>query len=636
MSDLKTVLQRELLEISRSTTSLIVLLFLCAAYPTGLLALSKGLHDSQGSGATPIKIAVKGDASVASKCFATNNVTVVTLKKGEDAEAQVLAKQLDAVVTIPSGLGSKNQTDAPVVIKTRTGQAGFMTGARLDAALDYLHRQLLSERLAAEHLDQPWFTRVEAERVKNNLTRAGKFVVITLPFLLTTIVTVMCVSYAVDSVSGERVRKTWQPLLVSAIDRNSLLWGKLICTVMTAMLGVFVCVGSLLACSAYAVQNGFGDSIRFEWQEAGIALLFALPLAAFLSAMFFFICSCAKSTQEAGLFTTATTMVLTLIPLAAVVPPKYVAPALYMMPVINDALCISESLQQGVSVVHFLATLVSSCALAAVFVYGCTKVLQSETLLWNVQVPIEYRRDYLGTTVALLTAVFLLFFYLGQLLMAADAFVGTIATQLLLFAVPAWLTIKRARLPMAETLSLKRVPWWLLLGAALLAPATTALAMGISLAQNVILPAPEQFDKLLKEFILQGHPLWQTVLAMAITPGICEELLFRGAVFGLLRKSVRPVTACLITGALFGLFHMSSFRFLPTAALGVILCFLTLATGSILPAMALHALHNTVSIFVAIYEDKLQLWYLIPALLSSACGLALIWRYRKQISTSTH
>jgi sodium transport system permease protein len=189
---------------------------------------------------------------------------------------------------------------------------------------------------------------------------------------------------------------------------------------------------------------------------------------------------------------------------------------------------------------------------------------------------------------------------------------------------------------MAETLSLKRVPWWLLLGAALLAPATTALAMGISLAQNVILPAPEQFDKLLKEFILQGHPLWQTVLAMAITPGICEELLFRGAVFGLLRKSVRPVTACLITGALFGLFHMSSFRFLPTAALGVILCFLTLATGSILPAMALHALHNTVSIFVAIYEDKLQLWYLIPALLSSACGLALIWRYRKQISTSTH
>jgi membrane protease YdiL (CAAX protease family) len=54
----------------------------------------------------------------------------------------------------------------------------------------------------------------------------------------------------------------------------------------------------------------------------------------------------------------------------------------------------------------------------------------------------------------------------------------------------------------------------------------------------------------------------------------------------------------LIFGLLFGLFHLDPYRFVPTAILGALFTFIVLRTGNIIIAMAIHFLHDFISIAV--------------------------------------
>jgi membrane protease YdiL (CAAX protease family) len=86
------------------------------------------------------------------------------------------------------------------------------------------------------------------------------------------------------------------------------------------------------------------------------------------------------------------------------------------------------------------------------------------------------------------------------------------------------------------------------------------------------------------------------LLVCVIAP-VCEELFFRGFLFGGLRKH-GLIVATLVSGTAFGLAHVVSSPIgfiVPLAALGVILALLYERTGSLYPPMALHAFNNSVA-----------------------------------------
>ena len=66
----------------------------------------------------------------------------------------------------------------------------------------------------------------------------------------------------------------------------------------------------------------------------------------------------------------------------------------------------------------------------------------------------------------------------------------------------------------------------------------------------------------------------QLVVALfdvAVSPAVCEDVLFRGVLLRSFLRRFRPRTAILLTALLFGVFHMSLERVLPAAGLGVVL-----------------------------------------------------------------
>ncbi len=98
-----------------------------------------------------------------------------------------------------------------------------------------------------------------------------------------------------------------------------------------------------------------------------------------------------------------------------------------------------------------------------------------------------------------------------------------------------------------------------------------------------------------------------TAAFVCVVAPICEELFFRGFLFGVLCKmrvtiagrSFGPLVAAVITGILFGLAHtgsVSSSQYLiPLGFLGFVLCLVRWRTGSLYPCMALHSFNNALA-----------------------------------------
>ncbi len=111
------------------------------------------------------------------------------------------------------------------------------------------------------------------------------------------------------------------------------------------------------------------------------------------------------------------------------------------------------------------------------------------------------------------------------------------------------------------------------------------------------------------------------VVAAVVAP-LGEELLFRGYMQRRLVQRWGPAAGVLVTAALFGLIHMDKLQTPFALALGVMLGWIAVRSGSILPALLAHAAVNA----WAVVESHLRLSPHTPAAcaLVAALGVALL------------
>jgi uncharacterized protein len=86
-----------------------------------------------------------------------------------------------------------------------------------------------------------------------------------------------------------------------------------------------------------------------------------------------------------------------------------------------------------------------------------------------------------------------------------------------------------------------------------------------------------------------------------VLPPIFEEIAFRGVLLSKLRRLTGSAQAIWASALLFGLLH---FSVLSMAAflvpLAVVAGYLTRRTGSLFPAIAIHAIHNAGAVLLAV------------------------------------
>jgi hypothetical protein len=86
---------------------------------------------------------------------------------------------------------------------------------------------------------------------------------------------------------------------------------------------------------------------------------------------------------------------------------------------------------------------------------------------------------------------------------------------------------------------------------------------------------------------------------MAITPGICEELFFRGMMMNAFESRLGYRFAAVLSAVLFGLFHFNLANLLGPIFLGLLFAWLVQVTNSIYAGMIGHAVNNGFAVTVS-------------------------------------
>jgi hypothetical protein len=97
-----------------------------------------------------------------------------------------------------------------------------------------------------------------------------------------------------------------------------------------------------------------------------------------------------------------------------------------------------------------------------------------------------------------------------------------------------------------------------------------------------------------------------SVLFAAICGPIAEEIFFRGFMYSAVKKKTGIPGAILITSALFSGLHTHIVGFMPIMALGVLLAYLYEKTGSIIPSITVHVIHNVGTVFMVFIAKYLN------------------------------
>jgi sodium transport system permease protein len=575
------------------------------------------------------------------------------------AEKRLKAGDVQLVLQFPADFGQRLQTlRAQVAARAGAAEASVpspqlffnsgkeisrMAHVRVDAALNAWKTQIINENLLASRVPanvaKPFELKPRdvAERHQQQALVWSKI----LPFVLFIWALTGAFYPAVDLCAGEKERGTLETLLSSPALRSEIVWGKLL-TVMT-----FSCATAVLNLASIGVTARHVISQLKDLPGADVGagldlpplmsllwLVIALvPMSALFSALCLACAAFARSTKEGQYY---------LMPLLLVIMP------LMMLPMAPGAeLDLGNSLIPVTGVVLLLRSLVQGdyaeslryllpvcmvtllcCLLAirwAVYQFNQESVLfrESERLdlrRWIVHL-VRDRRD----TPSLAEAIF------GVVLIYVVQFFTNLAigahppesptfryfllilfiSQVVCIALPALLmTLFLAGKPL-KTLLLDRAPnaaavAMALLLAALLHPVGLQLVHWI----RELYPIRPEALHGLEEFakIFQTAPKawrWLPYVLMMVLPAICEELAFRGYVLSGLRHLGSKWWAIGLSAVFFGIAHtMLIQQSMSAAALGLVLGYIAVQTGSLVPCMVFHLAYNGL-MFVAL---KLPEW----------------------------
>jgi sodium transport system permease protein len=168
----------------------------------------------------------------------------------------------------------------------------------------------------------------------------------------------------------------------------------------------------------------------------------------------------------------------------------------------------------------------------------------------------------------------------------------TVVLQLSVVLAPAVLmTAILARSP-RQTLLLRWPRWSTLPAVAALAlllhPVTAAAAQVVTW----LYPVSPHLERAIEGLFSEMPSLWTQLLVIAVVAPLCEEIAFRGFILSGFRHLGRRWMAILLASVFFGATHGILQQSLVACGIGMVIGLVAVQTGSLLPAILYHMIHN--------------------------------------------
>ncbi len=102
----------------------------------------------------------------------------------------------------------------------------------------------------------------------------------------------------------------------------------------------------------------------------------------------------------------------------------------------------------------------------------------------------------------------------------------------------------------------------------------------------------DSMAEMIRGFIGSENAVLIAFIHIGIVPSLFEEVMFRGYIMRALEKSGGIIAAILISGFLFGAYHVQPSNLIPLSMLGILFAYVTYVSNSLVPAMVAHLLNN--------------------------------------------
>ena len=557
---------------------------------------------------------------------------VVVCTEPETAEQTLLQNKIDVAAEI-TGTYPREVT----FIAYSGDNTSQMCQRILAERVQWLRTAIAETMILSERRNFRPFADVKVRDVGESSTASALATIVPLVLVLMTITG--AVYPAIDLTAGERERGTMEALMASPVPRFYVLLAKYAAVVtvalLTAVANLVAMFTTLWASRLLPLLTGNEDG-AFPWiaifQILGLLVLFS----GFFSAVLLSLTSFAKSFKEAQAYLIPI-MLLSLAPgMLSMMPGVTFTGPMAIAPMINIVLLARDVLSGTVVPATALAAVLSTVAYATAALAVAAKLFGSDAVTRSSDQTFTalFKRPSLATGVpspqtcalmlALLVPVHFVISNGLMMLLQNKAESINISQNFLLNAVA--LTFTFGGIPLAaalfgrhrlQTTYRVRMPSpFALLGAVLVGFGAWALAfesivfadaLGIGgLDESRLKQMLGALDKFTK-----ASP-WLLVACLALTPAIIEELCFRGFLFSSLRRIMSPWQVIALTSVLFGLFHVLTGnallieRFLPTTLLGIVLGWIAFRTGSVIPGMVMHFIHNAFIELFGHYHKELE------------------------------
>ena len=461
-----------------------------------------------------------------------------------------------------------------------------------------------------------------------------------IPFLLVTSILMGAMYPAIDCTAGEKERGTLETLLTLPVHNLELITSKFLATSTVAVAAAFLNVLSMGILGGYffsSMQASSETVLEFDISvyipAILIMLVLAVVLALFASAVCLCVCIFARSFKEAQNYSTPVMLVFMFAAMVCIIPNIDLAHGLEFLPVVNVVLLISELFQFEFNAAKIAIVLGSNLAYTIFAVLLMTKMFHSEEILFGESAGgihlLEKRSQMkskqipgMGDVLLLMSVEIMIVLLAGSLLIVKLGIWGLVLQQLLMAAC-LFAYCYYIKTDFSKVFRFHKVNGWQLLGTVLCWFGTYVVMMLISAFLSKLFPASaESADSLLA--LWENQPLWLIILSSAFLPAVCEELLFRGYLFGSLSNKYRISTAIFWTGILFGLYHMNLIKLVVVGLLGAMLAYIVFKTDSIWCSILAHFLNNFIAVVISLYPEEIERKLPFLMQMDNAAGAILI------------
>lgn len=671
------VFRKEIIETLRDKRTLIIMVLLpLALYPLIGFGLAQymGVQYKQ-SHSRPSRVLIIGKKWIAleqlvdsyNKSHSTDEIIAGYM---ENANRQLLISKLkreeiDAALFLPKSVKKDIRNSIPLKIKIlydETIRRSQIASSRIEKTLSRLKEELVEQRLNASGLSSEIIKPIayKTESIASSDERGSHMLARILPLLTILMVLLGAFYPAIDLTAGERERGTLEALLIAPLPRIALITGKfLVVTLVSSMTGLLnlSSMGLTLALGLDGLLEKAHVSLAIPWSSLLMSIIAIIPAAAFFSAMMIAVAALARSFKEAQNMLTPIYLVCMMPAIATQLPGIELGYGTAIVPAVNIALLTRDFIAGRMVLIPTLIAILTTIGYSLAALHFASKIYNSERLLFstdkslfsfrsNKSKKIQQSGEYLPSsteTLFLFLLIMSLTILLGQWLQKRNLISGLIITQYLLIALPVIALLKYSGASLKEILALHRPKLSIIATIIILAPASWYLVtFFVQHVQEAFFPMPKALAEAMQRILIaRDRPIALDLFAFALSPAICEEILFRGY----LRHASKPLPtaqAIFINGIVFGIFHMSIYRFFPTAMLGFLLTFIAIRSHSIYPAMLFHFINNAISIVLGRIlkpsyppgESPLD-GYLWLALIAFVCGLVLLIRFTKENGVDT-